>query len=197
MTKFFWTFLVALTAFDGICNADQIGFEMGKEFFAAPVEGIVLMTCVNSTDNFFVTYNCRDVVLDPKSADVFMGPVGQNISEVVLTALHEDGSLRTKSSSYDSTTGRSSTVFNLWVSTLFQKPLLMRGLNRIRYSFTNGASANSSDYRELSRGEISIHVSSGSARKCPKTRYSSTDPNDCTSQYSICQRYFENFNYCR
>jgi hypothetical protein len=189
--------LVFNLSFISIASADYIGFQSGPEFHATPVEGTVIMTCENGNNKITSTYKCRDVVLDPRSADYFIGPVDPTLNQVFLTSLHEDGTFRSKSSGYDGVAGKSQTPINLWISTLFQKPLLMKGVNRVRYSFKSNIDSQITSFEDYGEGEIIVRVKTGVNRRCPTTQYRSTDPADCSSQYSICQRYFENYNNCR
>lgn len=181
-------------------SAVAAGFVSGSEFSATPIEGTVFMTCEGFNGNAQVTYSCRDVVLDPQATDIFFGPQDIHATQVELTAVHEDGSDRVKMAGYNGKVGRSTSTFNLWISTLFQKPLLMAGVNKISYSITgpeNTSSDGTEIQREYVRGSFQINVKRSIARRCPTTQYHSSDVTDCNSQYSICQRYFEQYNNCR
>ena len=199
MIKILSSIMLCLMGSAQIAMADYIGFASGSEFQAIPVEGTVLMACEDAIKGKMIaTYNCRDVVLDPASSDYFMGPNRTDLVQITLTATHEDGTVRTKVAAYDGFAGRSSAPVNLWISTLFQKPLLMKGTNRIQYSFSTGRRSEEHDESHgLAGGEVLVNVKNGKARHCPTTQYTSTDMNVCSAQYSICQRYFENFNECR
>lgn len=179
-----------------MAGAQQIGFETGNEFQATPITGTVMMTCDDINGRTRATYTCRNIVLDPHSSDYFLGPLNPDITQVIVTATHEDGTLRTKISNYDGLSGKSKSAINLWISTLFQKPLLMKGMNHIHYAFTNSASVDSSEYKIFTNGEMNVVVKTGAGRQCPTTQYTSNDANDCVSPYSICQSYFANFNNC-
>jgi hypothetical protein len=172
--------------------ADPVGFSSGTQFKATPLEGQVHVTCEGFNGGGAATFTCRDVVLDPVSVDYFVGPRDARAVRYQVSNLREDGSVRSKEDNYDGARGRSATGVNLWISTLFQKPLLAAGKNKISYAIY------AENNREpLSRGEVMITVSRNASRTCPTTHYNSADVNDCNSQYSVCQRYFQQFNNCR
>lgn len=163
------------------------GFSLGDQFYATPLQGTVTVYC-NPGES--VTYTCHATVLDPSNYDYFIGPEGTKAQEVSLSCVRPDGSRRDRTEEYNNRTRKSANAFNLWISTPFQRPLLALGTNQV-------------DYRMMSMGKIidqgtfSVNVAHGSARTCPATHYNSTDANDCQSPYTVCQRYFEQYDYCR
>ncbi|HWU43742.1 MAG TPA: hypothetical protein VN132_09900 [Bdellovibrio sp.] len=178
----------------GANASTAIGFLSGSEFQATPIDGTVVITCDGFNGTSQANYSCRDVVLDPQSSDIFAGPREPRAKQVELLATHEDGTTRTKTSNYDGQLAQSTSSFNLWINTLFQKPLLMTGINRIHYTLYNGSTAGP---EEFGSGNFTVTVKRGTARHCPTSYYHSTDVIDCNSQYSICQRYFDQYNSCR
>lgn len=186
------TFLAILLISLG-AKADYIGLVHGSEFTAAPVEGRVTVTCNGFNGVGTAVYNCRDAVLEPQIYDYFVGPRDARATDVELKCMRDDGSERTKTSGYDGIKGSSTDSFNLWISTLFQKPLLQAGINNIEFRIT----ANDRAKTEIARGHFTVNVIRVPTRRCPNTHYNSTDINDCNSQYSVCQKYFEEFNNCR
>ncbi|MEK2689283.1 hypothetical protein [Bdellovibrio sp. GT3] len=192
MFKNILTFICASVSVIGAVHAaDAVGFSSGSQFKATPIEGQVHVTCEGFNGGGAATFTCRDVVLDPASYDYFVGPRDSRAVRYELRNVREDGSVRTKEDDYNGSQGRSGSAINLWLSTIFQKPLLASGKNRISYAIygSNGDS--------FSHGEFTINVARNSSRVCPTTHYNSADVNDCSSQYSVCQRYFQQFNNCR
>jgi hypothetical protein len=167
--------------------AADVAFSSGNNFSSIPIRGQVEVTCADGT---LVQYSCHDTVLDPASYDYFVAPQGSNADQVSLSNLRADGSRRNRSSDYDAKAGHSSDAFNLWISTIFQKPLLQMGVNKVDYTL-------SKDGKTTLQGTFSVKVSAGTLRECPKTHYNSTEPVDCQSQYTVCQRYFEQYQNCR
>lgn len=178
-------FIIMISAL--AAQAGAPGFSQGDLFSSAHIQGAVTVYC-NGGD--IVTYTCYDSVLDPSSYDYFFGPAGVVADEVTLSNLRPDGVRRERTEVYDYKNARSDSAFNLWISTPFQRPLLALGKNVV-------------DYLLLSRGKIvnqgtfTVNVNATVGRICPSTHYNSNDPNDCKSQYTVCQRYFEQYNYCR
>ena len=178
-----------------VAKADYVGFSSGSTFQATPIEGNVIMTCDGFNGSSQANYTCRDVVLEPLNSDVFLGPQDARATQVELKADREDGSSRLKMLNYDGRNGKSTGAFNLWISSLFQRPLLAVGVNHIHFSiYSNGTG---SDLQEYGSGDFVVTVNRGTSRTCPTTQYHSTDVTDCNSQYSICQRYFEQYSNCR
>jgi len=164
-----------------------VGFLSGSQFSSSHIQGAVTVYCSN---NDSVTFTCYDTVLDPNNYDYFAGPPGVVADELTLNNLRPDGGRREKTVTYNYVESRSEDAFNLWISSPFQRPLLALGKNNV-------------DYLLLSRGKIVnqgtfiVNVTQGEPRTCAATHYNSNDPNDCKSQYTVCQRYFEQYNYCR
>lgn len=175
-----------------VAQGTPVGFAKGNELTASPIQGQVRVLCDGFNGTGSALYTCRDVVLDPQAYDYFVGPRDTSIDKVELTATHEDGSSRFKMTDYDGARGKSYEAFNLWISTLFQKPLLEYGVNSIRFRLYTGR-----ELIQMGEGTFQAIVKRGAARACPAAQYNSTDLNDCNSQYSICQRYFEEFHNCQ
>ena len=184
----FATLLISVSA-----QADLAGFAKGTEFIAAPVEGQVTVSCNGFNGTGSAIYSCRDIALEPSLYDYFVGPQDTKATDVELKCTRPDGSVRTKSSGYNGAKGVSYDSFNLWISTLFQKPLLQIGTNKIDYRLISNDRAKT----EISKGSFEVKVTRAPLRRCQPAHYNSTDINDCSSQYSICLRYFEEFNNCR
>ncbi|MEN0059139.1 MAG: hypothetical protein AAGB31_09925 [Bdellovibrio sp.] len=174
-------------------RAEFVGFAKGNDMKAVSIQGRVQVFCNGFNGSATAVYTCREVVLDPQAYDYFLGPKNPKADKVELEAFHEDGSSRSKMVAYDGVQGRSREAFNLWISTLFQKPLLENGVNTIRYRVYSGT-----NFIEMhSEGSFQAVVQRGTPRQCPQAQYNSTDSNDCNSQYSICQKYFTEYNNCR
>lgn len=179
--------LVFLMAAPAFAQVNTVGFAQGNQFSSSSIQGSVKVYCNN---NITADYVCYDTVLDPVSYDYFVGPQGMAANEVTLLCDRPDGSRRDRTTPYDAGSGRSGEAFNLWISTLFQKPLLLQGTNKFTFQLKAGGQV-------VQQGSFTVVVSPGAARTCPTTHYNSTDPVDCESQYSVCQRYFEQYDYCR
>lgn len=165
-------------------------FKNGNELVTAPIEGTATVRCDGFNGRQTAVYQCRDLVMDPGPYDYFMGPVVTNGTAVNLKAFHQDGSSRSKSEKYLGSRGISVETFNLWISTIFQRPLLEYGANRVMWQVVDDSE------RVLAEGQFVANVKRGPARQCEPAFYNSTDANDCNSQFTVCQRYFEQNNFC-
>ncbi|GEM_PF-527985 len=181
-----FSFLISLSV-----QAAPIGFSHGNVMEGNFIQGQVRVYCSSSGGSSVAAFNCRDHSLQPRVYAHFLGPVDARAAEVQLTAINENGTRRVKASEYYGAGGRSTEAFNLWISTLFQKPLLQYGRNAVEFVLKDRKG------NALSSGTFEAIVNRGEKRTCPSAEYTSNDMNDCESLYSICQRYFEDFNYCR
>lgn len=169
-----------------------VGFSRGSVMKSVPVSGRVSVTCpsaLNPGQTQTVGYTCQDIVLEPSPYDYFIGPAGLKADEFSLVVTREDGSVRSKTDVYDQSQTRSSSTINLWISTLFQRPLLKKGRNQVSYSLVQGRTA-------VGQGTFEVLVQEESERVCPVSQYVSSDANDCSSPFSVCERYFLQYNNC-
>jgi hypothetical protein len=185
--------ILVLIALFSRAYASPLGFENGNEFTANPITGQVQVTCDGFNGNSSARYTCRDIALDPRAYDFFVGPRDARANQVVLENVDENGSIKSKVLTYEGSFGKSKEAVNLWISTIFQKPILKLGTNKIRYSIYSSHQPS----QPYSSGIFEAIVRRGVTRICPDGRYISHDTNDCNSQYSICQKYFAEFKNCR
>ena len=95
LRTFIALFLLATTAVGA--NAEYVGFRHGSEFVAAAVEGHVTVSCNGFNGTGSAIYACRDVVLDPRAYDYFVGPRNVRGANLELRCTREDGSVRSSS----------------------------------------------------------------------------------------------------
>lgn len=170
--------------------AVETGLSQGSEFSATPVHGSLSVDCQDSSGQDFANYDCSDVILEPTDNDYFVTQPGGHAAQFELRAVHEDGSVQKKNGDFDPTRGRSKSSINLWIATLFQRPLLNMGTNRISYQLKNGSVTEKS-------GEFDVHVRQGKERVCPHDFVNSPTLDDCRSSANVCDNYLWRFNYCR
>ncbi|NUM88734.1 MAG: hypothetical protein HUU37_05990 [Bdellovibrionales bacterium] len=171
--------------------SNEAGFTAGNDFQAVWLDGEISLNCQDSATgrSDFAVLRCEREVLDPAEFTRFKGPQVE-ADEVVLTATREDGSTREKSGGYDGTEGRSTGSFNLWISTLFQRPLLKMGRNVIAWAL-------SKEGKTVAEGKFDATVTQGPDRQCRYRRtYFSSNINDCATGGSFCDRYFQDENWC-
>lgn len=164
----------------------------GNDLKVVALQGTVVLECNGFQGSVSQTYFCRDQIIDSGNYDYFVGPTGTDADEVRISAEHADGTYRNVKSDYQSSRGRSEDSFNLWVSTLFQKPLLKEGKNVLRWILMQSRSG-----KELAANQFTVNVTRAGVRTCQPKHYQSIDALDCRNQYSICQKYFSEMNYCR
>jgi hypothetical protein len=187
--KLLFTAVVFAVMFFMTQTSFALGFAAGNEFQASSSSGHITVTCQGPEGPATtVNFDCWNGSLSPVEYDYFLGPT-LTADSVNLTVTREDQSQRSKDSRYDSRRGMSVDRFNLWVASLFQRPLLADGVNRVHYSLKlKGAS--------VDEGDFVVKVVREPTAVCPNHSYTSKDPADCTNQYSMCGKYFEEFHYC-
>ncbi len=179
--------------FPGIAfSAGDVGFSSGASMHSVPVSGRVTVFCPRGPTNptpLTAVYGCQGIILEPSAYDYFMGPKGVAADSVTLIATREDGSARVTNSDYDGALTRSTSALNLWISTLFQRPLLKKGLNKIKYTMALNKVI-------VGQGAFEVLIQEQPARECPVSEYVSADPADCSSPFSVCERYYLQYNNC-
>lgn len=169
--------------------AAAAGFSQGNGFTVNRLRADVMLYCHDPYMGYQTKWVWCDADLwTPGRRDYFVGPVG-NADKVHLQATRQDGSQASKDADYDGATGRSKSSINLGIHTLLQKPLLKIGVNQIQYQLkANGQSVN--------EGTFTATVQRGPDRFCPNGSYTGSSI-DCDFAESICDRHFENYNYCQ
>jgi len=166
-----------------------VGFSSGNQFQSMAIVGPLTVRCIVNGNPHIATFNCRGEVLEPTNYDFFMGPQGVDADQIQLMAKHEDGSTRNKTIKYDSQKGQSTEAFNLWVYSLLQRPLLADGKNAIHYQLTKKGQL-------VTEGDVTVNVKRVPQATCPHGSYDSVLPQDCDNEFTNCQRYFRDYNYC-
>lgn len=135
-------------------------------------------------------FYCRDQFLSPSDWDHFVFE-GVDADEVELTATYENGDMRTKKEDFDAAKGRTEDRVNLWIGTLFQRPLLSFGHNEISYKMLK-------QDQTVEEGNFSVQVRLGERRFCRNGYYHTRDPHRChTSNDEICNFHYRRQNWCR
>lgn len=182
--------VLALTFYPALAQA-QVGFQNGNELLSSYIEGEISLSCNENGMSDYANFRCSAEILDPSEFDYFRGPAGVNADKVFLKATRADGSIREKNGSYDSEAGRSSSRFNLWISTVLQRPLLKLGANQVEYRMEK-------DGQTVDAGNFLVQVNRGEDRSCRYRRhYFSSNMNDCRTGGTYCDRYFSEENYCQ
>jgi hypothetical protein len=178
----------ALLCCSAVMAADA-GFGGLTEFEAVELQGSVLVTCPGRSTQENRSYRCYGETLLPAELAHFTHDGGVQADRVELVARHADGSSRKSARKFDAGRGRSQQPFNLWLSSLIQRPLLKLGVNAIRYTMKAGAET-------VEQGEFEVDVKEGAGRECAFRHYSSSNPQDCRSSANVCARYFAEGGNC-
>ncbi len=183
-------FIVLVSVFLSF-NSISAGFSGGDIFKSTNIEGNLSVTCVGNQPgpNMGNAY-CRMNFLTPGEYSFFIGPK-IDADKVTLQAIWENGKKsKPKTENYDGVQGKSKKSFNLWIATLFQRPLLDFGTNTVQYTLTKNG-------QTVEQGEFEVKVISGSNRICTRHgHYVSTNTQDCTNASQYCDTYFRENNYC-
>lgn len=166
-----------------------VGFSKGERFSVISLKGQLSVKCNYTGYEGSAYYTCESQVLEPATYDYFIGPAISEANRVVLNAERADKSIREKEEAYIGAKGQSARAINLWASSVFERPLLNYGANKVTYKLMK-------DNVVLEEGTFKVQIDGGSARSCPNHAINSTFPGDCESSFSICERYFRSFNYC-
>jgi len=164
----------------------DIGFDRGPIMSQIKLRGAVSSWCSDINGRQVnVNYFCRQNYLE-----------GGNFSKIIVinqsidadfVKVQRKGSKFIKSSKFDSVKGESAAAFNLWVGSLFQRPLLKSGKNHIIYHFYKNK-------KIVLEGMFEVEVGNEITRDCGFGQL----PNipSCENQTFVCNRFFKEYNYC-
>lgn len=153
-------FLISVIIVSFSANAfASVGFEKGNEFIVTPAEGRVFVQCNNPTDPSWGSHYCAGYFSNPGShAKLVNTGAAIDADNVELYATHPDKSTRKKDEDFN-VDSQSSDAFNITVKTVFQRPLLERGVNTIDYKF-------SKDGRTVQSGQFQAVLEVGESVVC-------------------------------
>jgi hypothetical protein len=183
--------ILILTFLMMACNSFATGLTGGDQFSAVAISGQLSVQCMGSNPgtNYGTAY-CQSELLNPGEYSYFTGP-NIDADSVTLQATWPNGKVsKSKTEKYNSTTGKSVKSFNLWISTLLQRPLLSYGKNIVRYVLSKNGN-------KVEEGIFNVEVTTGETKRCQRSGfYTSNDNNDCVFPQNLCNRYFAENNYC-
>ncbi|MGZ3774995.1 MAG: hypothetical protein ACXVCY_13990 [Pseudobdellovibrionaceae bacterium] len=185
--------LLMVLCFASISQATEVGFKHGNEKTSILAQGDIMVVCNDSFQGGtqFGNFHCERELLAPSEFDYFQGPKDVPADEVTLTAIRADKSVKSKSLGYDMHKMQSSKQFNLWISTLFQRPLLKAGHNQVTYVMKYKGKVSHS-------GQFEVTVKDGGTKICNRRGYyTSTVASDCWGASGrFCDQFFYENNYC-
>lgn len=166
------------------------GFVEGDHYEISTYLGQVTLFCFGQGGNRTVFYSCAQERVFPDAFARFAPGERVDADEVRLTAVHESGQQREQTRAFQSRS-QESRSFNLLVRTLFQRPLLGLGDNRIDYELTRRGVM-------VAFGEFDVRVERDPVtRQCRPLSFSTNDPNLCQNQFNACDMYFRQVGSCR
>jgi hypothetical protein len=177
--------LLLVSCFVLLALIAEARFSLGNRFQYANIEGQLTVTCSNQSRIVI----CRDTFMDPWPYDLFMGPRSGKATQVQLRSV-VGNEAQVVTASYEGSAGQSSEI-NLGVLSLFQKPLLKIGTNRISWALLDR------NNNAIDTDRFDVVVDRGPARRCPDRQIISPSQNDCDHPYTVCQLYFRTENFCR
>lgn len=156
------------------------GFANGNVIHSVEYRGTADLVCSAGYGNRVVF--CNGIGFDPGSHDRFVTTQKTTAKKVEFKAVHPDGSTRKKSTDFDSKKNQSDWV-NLTSSSLFQRPLLDYGVNKVSYQLKNGS-------KVLESGNINMEVRDAGIVRCATVTIFAFNENDCQNDNFVCNQYF-------
>jgi hypothetical protein len=168
----------------------QGGFAQGDHYSLILYRGQVTVWCSNGSASSRAFYSCAEERAHPGAFAHFVTSENVDADEVRITARHENGAVQTRTRNFNARTNESRS-FNLLVRTLFQRPLLGLGDNRLSYELTKRGVV-------VALGEFDVRVERDPvARQCRAITLTTTDMNACQNHTVACDQYFRTVGPCR
>ena len=161
--------------------ATTAGFQHGNDYEAISYDGSVTASC----DTGSRVHYCSAYGLNPTIYTKLVTAQRVDANRYEVTATHESGKRVTKDGKFK---GTESKYINLWIRTLFQKPPLAFGLNKIDYKILKKKNV-------VQSGSFEVMVNQGERRAC-RRGFIRMAGNSCENSTSACNEYF-NRGYCR
>lgn len=177
-------FILALGLILSIKSFGSVSFKHGNQFKVDSYSGIVRANCPTTFNDF----NCYDQSLSPANFTRLVSEEFIDADRYWIEATFENGKKKTKDGKFKRRKRRSSTI-NLWVRSVFQRPLLRYGINEIRYKLYKK--------KELVlEGSFDVSVETGEYYQCGFGFLYYNNNNACFNQYQVCSDYLNSY-YCR
>lgn len=169
-------------------QAYSADFQGHNEFTHYDLEGTYRVTCVaRGVETVF--HQCRGYLLNPFNFGYFNHETDKSADRVELSTVNKEGKTIKKRSDWNQAKGRSKKRINLWVWTVFQRPLLEIGDNQVSYALTRRGQV-------MESGEFNVTVHDGGLRSCQSRSTTTTDKTLCENRSFACEDYFRQENNC-
>lgn len=174
--------LIIMVGFLFSAQSFSASFKEGSRFEQVRFEGVANIICRENGQTDRAYYQCSDDTLSPSVYGSFQHDSGVDADRVNLTAIREDGSTRSKDKAFRN--GESRRRFNLWLASLFQRPLLKKGSNSIQWELTKNGQV-------VESGEFDVEVvPNARTLQCDRRLLTSNNLSDCRGYASACSYYF-------
>ncbi len=175
------TGILALSVGSQVFAATTAGFSSGNLFHTRNLDGQITVFCSGpGAGPHSAVWSCPANEVSPVAEDRFVAMAPAD--HLTLVDTHEDGGTTTKNAGFDAARGQSD-VINLWLESLFQRPLLRVGVNRIHYSLTRAGTP-------VQAGDFVVTVVRDPDLGCRSETWQSLNEQDCTSSTQACQQYY-------
>ena len=187
MFKFFITTIFSLCI--TTANADA-GLSAGDKFDVHTLKGDLVIRCTEGNETMLLHASCHHRYLTPDNWSHFY--TTDNVDADMVRLIYKDrrGKKRIKDEGFDPETKMSKKQFNLWIWTLFQRPILKPGHNDISYELTKDRSV-------VAIGSFAVYVNELPTRYCPDDSINSHYISDCKDPTFICRHYFKRHYDCQ
>lgn len=179
---------LGLVLWSSIVNAQS--FEGIKDFRYQPISGRLWISCYEGGVSQTVYAICREDLLEPFERGYFSVDESVDADQVELSSVWASGKTVTKETQFDKDQKRSAKKINLWISSLFQTPLLDEGVNQVTYTLKNQGAI-------VYQGQTEVKVERHPVRTCGVGHASSMSMMDCTNTTNKCYEYFKEQNWCK
>lgn len=166
-------------------------FSSGNQFEAMMLRGEASVICRDMQGRSYHSSEfCSLDILEGGEYDTFVYKKNTGADEVKLEVLQESGKQRSKTKAYNDAKGESK-LFNIWVQTLTQRPLLDYGLNKITFTLLKNEKA-------LVSGSFNAVVQDGGTKYCQRRLLTYYNEVNCMNiRARACNDYFSYDNNCR
>ncbi|MCB0408228.1 MAG: hypothetical protein KDD34_08495 [Bdellovibrionales bacterium] len=165
-------------------------FDGRTEFTHFDLQGEFSVSCMSGQERGHAIYQCRGYLMEPSSFAYFYHDPNASVERVELSAMNKKGQKILKKSNWNSQENRTEKRINLWVETLFQKPLLELGDNKVQFVFFNKKN------QIVESDEFMVRVDNGGLRECHSRSHFTSDMQMCNSGAFACDEYFYLENDC-
>lgn len=170
-------------------QAFSADFEGHTEFESYDVRGTYKVTCLGATTKF-QTHLCKAYGMHPFNWARFSHSPKNYVEYVTLKSHRPDGKSVTKRLQWNEQLEQSFEEVNLWKKSMFVKPLLSHGVNKVDYSFTV-------KNKVVESGSFDVTVNKGNHYRCETLTETKKNSKYCDDSMEACTYYFNKQKNCQ